>query len=209
LQGAAHGEVKQKREKADGKGTHVGKGQDGYIVGEAEAFVEERNEPDGESEEGSNGNADVDPVNERAVAIFATAGAEGLGDECFEADENTFAEKDEDDVNAGADADSGNGSSTVGKAADHHGVDNGHAHPADFGENEREGEVQSGTELGAKSGESEHGSVERVYWWMEVMPMGEERRGIAMTYGVAVGVTGEALTGGDRWAVRSIDRGEG
>jgi hypothetical protein len=44
----------------------------------------------------------------------------------------------------------------VGEAADEHGVFDGHADPTDFGEDERDGEVECGAKLGAKSGPGEH-----------------------------------------------------
>ena len=52
LESAANGEIKHEREKADGEGAHVGKGQDGNIVRETHSFKVKRNEPNGESEEG-------------------------------------------------------------------------------------------------------------------------------------------------------------
>jgi hypothetical protein len=79
-----------------------------------------------------------------------------LGDEGVEADEQALAEKDEYKEEAGTDADSGDGLGAVGKAADEHGVFDGHADPADFGEDERDGEVEGGAKFGAKSGPGEH-----------------------------------------------------
>src|SRR5229473_2026186 len=38
----------------------------------------------------------------------------------------------------------------------HHGIDDGHAHPAEFGEDQRNGEPQSGAKFGAKCLESNH-----------------------------------------------------
>jgi len=49
------------------------------------------------------------------------AGAEGLGDQGVEADEEAFTEKGEDDEDAGADADGTDGLGAIWKAADHHG----------------------------------------------------------------------------------------
>ena len=72
-------------------------------------------------------------------AVFGVARAEGLRDESVEADEEAFAEEGEYEEQAGTDADGGDGLGAVGKAADKHGVFDGHADPADFGEDERKG----------------------------------------------------------------------
>ena len=45
--------------------------------------------------------------------------------------------------------DGAHGGGGVGEAADHHGVDDAHAHPADLGEDEGEREAQHGAEFGA------------------------------------------------------------
>jgi hypothetical protein len=50
-------------------------------VGDAQALKVKREEPDWEGEEWSHGETEVDTVEEGAVAIFAAAGSEGLGDE--------------------------------------------------------------------------------------------------------------------------------
>jgi hypothetical protein len=92
-------------------------------------------------------------------AVFAAAGAEGLGDEGIEADEDALPEEGEDQKKAGADADGGDGLGAVGEPADHHGVHDGHADPTYFGEDEGEGQVESGAELGAQGGPGEHGGI--------------------------------------------------
>ena len=78
------------------------------------------------------------------MAVFALAGAEGLRDEGVETDKQAAAEEAEDVDEDAAEADGGDGYRAVGKTADHHGVDDGHGHPAEFGEDEREGQAQSG-----------------------------------------------------------------
>ena len=159
LEGAAKGEVEQKRNEAEGERTHVGAGEDGDVGGNAKSVEDIGEEPDGEEEEWRESEAEIDAVDEGVEAIFAAAGAEGLGNEGVEADEEAFAEEDEDEEEAGADADGGDGLGTVGKAANHHGVHDGHADPADFGEDERDGEVESGAKFGAQSGPGEHGGI--------------------------------------------------
>src|SRR6202789_4633334 len=43
-----------------------------------------------------------------------------------------------------AEADGADGFGAMGLAADHHGIDDGHGHPAEFGEDERDGQTQHG-----------------------------------------------------------------
>src|SRR5437879_2572611 len=90
------------------------------------------------------------------MTVFAAACAKGLRDESVQAHQKAATEEREDNENVGAEADSAHSSSAIGKAADHHGVHDSHAHPAEFGEDERNGEPQSGAELGAKCVECEH-----------------------------------------------------
>jgi len=133
LEGAANGEVEKEREKASAEGVHVGNGEDDDAGVDAHAMEVEREIPDGKEEKGKDRKAEVNAVDEGAVAVFAMAGTEGLGDEGVEADEKTLTEKGKDDEDAGADADGANGLGAVGEAADHHGVHDDHAHPADLG----------------------------------------------------------------------------
>ena len=75
------------------------------------------------------------------MAVFALSGAEGLRDQGVETDQQTFAEKRQHNKDVGAEADCAHGDGAVRKLADHHGVHDGHAHPAEFGEDERKREV--------------------------------------------------------------------
>ena len=162
LESATNSEVEEERDETGGKRTHVGSGEDGDGMGDAEAFEVKRNDPNGDGEEGSDGKAEIEAVDERAVAVFALASTEGLGHEGIEADEEAFAEEGEDDEEAGADADGADGFGAVGEAADHHGVHDDHAHPADFGEDERKGEAERGTEFVAEDGEEGHGGSKKI-----------------------------------------------
>ena len=162
LECATDSEVEKERNETGGKRAHVRSGEDGDGMGDAEAFEVKRNDPNGNGEEGSDGEAEINAVDERAVAVFALASAEGLGDEGVEADEEAFAEEGEDEEEAGADADGADGFGAVGETADHHGVDDDHAHPADFGEDERKGEAERGTEFVAEDGEEGHGRSKKI-----------------------------------------------
>ena len=128
---------------------------------DAETFEVIGNDPDGDSEEWSDRETEVDAVDEGGVAVFATTSAKGLGDEGVEADEKTFPKEGEDNEDAGGNADGANGFSGVGQAADHHSVDDNHGHPADFGEDERESEVKGGAKFATKDGDEGHGNLRR------------------------------------------------
>ena len=90
------------------------------------------------------------------MAVFAFAGAKGLRDEGVEADQESAAEKGQDVEQVGADADGADGAGAVRQVADHDGVHYAHAHPADFGKNQRQSEPDSGTKFVAKCLEGDH-----------------------------------------------------
>jgi len=156
LKGAANGEVEKEREEAGGESANVGSSEDGDVVGDAEALEIQGEEPNREGQERRNGEAEIDAVEKGAVAILAATRAEGLGDESVEANHEAFAEEGEYEEETGADADGADGLGAVREAADHHGVNDDHAHPADFGEDERKGEVQGWPEFGAEGAEKGH-----------------------------------------------------
>ena len=156
LQGATDCEVEKEGDESGGKSAHVGRCKDGDGVGDAEAFVIVGENPYRDGEKGSDGEAEVDAIEERGVAVFAMTCAERLGDEGVQADKDAFAKESEDDEQAGGDADGTNGFGAVREAADHHSVDDDHAHPADFGEDERESETKGGAELVAEDRHEGH-----------------------------------------------------
>ena len=162
LESAAQGEIEKERKHAGGECAHVGSGEDSNRKSDTEASEIVGKQPDRNREKGSDGQAKVDAVDEGSVAVFAAARSEGLGDQGVEADEEAFAEEGEHDEKTGGDADGPDGFGGVGKAADHHGIDEHHAHPADFGEDERKSEAQSGAEFAAEGGEEGHGGVKKI-----------------------------------------------
>jgi len=83
-----------------------------------------------------------------------------LRDERVQADEEALAEEGEDDEDTGRDADRTDGFCAVGETTDHHGVHDDHAHPADFGEDERKSKAESRAEFGAEDGKEGHGIKE-------------------------------------------------
>ena len=86
LEGAAYREIEEQRKHADGEGAHVGKSQGSDFGVNTHAAKIEREIPNGEGEDRGECETEVDAIDEGAVAIFAMAGAEGLGDEGVEAD---------------------------------------------------------------------------------------------------------------------------
>ena len=90
------------------------------------------------------------------MAIFALACSKGLRHKRVQTDEKSTAEESQHMNENASQADGSDGRGAVGKPANHHGVDDGHAHPAEFGENERNRELQGGAEFGAKCLESDH-----------------------------------------------------
>ena len=130
-------------------------------MGDAEALVITGNDPDRDGQEGSKGEAQVDTVDEGAVAVLAVTGTESLRNEGVQTDEEAFAKEGEDDEDAGTDADGTDGFGTVGETANHHGIDDYHAHPADFREDERKGEMKGGAEFVAEDAEEGHGNLRR------------------------------------------------
>ncbi len=96
LEGAAKGEVKKQGQEAEGERVHVRAGEDGDVWGDAEEREKAGEEPDGNDQEWQENQAEIDAVDEGVIAVDALAGAESLGDEGIEADEEAFTEEDED-----------------------------------------------------------------------------------------------------------------
>ncbi len=159
MKGTAEGEIEKKRHEADGEGVHVGRGEQGHLRGNSKAEKEAGKQKGRDKQEGRKSETEVDAVHQGVVAVVRTAGAEGLGDEGVQADEESFAEKDEDEIEAGGNADGGDGLGAVSKAADHHGVLDGHGDPANLGQDKWESEIQRGSQLGAEGGPGEHWTV--------------------------------------------------
>src|SRR5258708_2288749 len=95
-------------------------------------------------------------MQKRTMAIFALACTESLGNKCVQANQKPSAKKRKDVNKDAPKANGGNGHSAVGEATDHHGIDDRHAHPPELGEDQRNGELQSGPEFGAKCLEVNH-----------------------------------------------------
>lgn len=142
LQAAAHGEVEEQGKEPPNESFGVGNGlrSDGRV--DTPAQEERREKPDGRRQQRRESDTEIDTVHERAMAIFALAGAEGLRDKRVQSEKKAFAKKGQDHEDGGAKTDGAHGYGGVGQASDHHGVDDGHAHPAEFGKDQRESEAE-------------------------------------------------------------------
>ncbi len=134
LQAAAQREIEKQRQKSDAEGFGVGNCEfDDAGIG-ADSLVEIAEHPDGNEQKRRERDAEIDAVDERAMAILAFAGAEGLRDEGIESEQNAEAKERDGDEDVRAESDGSDGSGAVGQASDHHGVHDGHAHPTELGE---------------------------------------------------------------------------
>jgi hypothetical protein len=113
--------------------------------------VQEKSRGDGEDgdEERGKSYGHDDAVEEPAIGFVLLFGAEGLGDEGVETEEDAAdaeTEGIEEDLSecGGAHGDGG-----VGEMAEHDGVDQRHGDPAKLAGDERQGEVNERWELGA------------------------------------------------------------
>src|SRR5580704_5158825 len=95
------------------------------------------------------------------MTVFPLACAKGLRDQSVQAQKQTAAEQGENDKDVRTQADGAHSGRTVGQMADHHGVHDGHAHPAEFGKDERNSQPQRGAKFGAKCLETDHGRTKR------------------------------------------------
>ena len=103
-------------------------------------------------EERAEGEGEDETVEEPAVGGGDFFGAEGLGDEGVEAEEDAAdaeGEGVEDDL---GECGGGHGDGGVREAADHAGVDDGHGHPAELAGDEGRGEPEERRELRADVG---------------------------------------------------------
>src|SRR5258708_40217207 len=91
------------------------------------------------------------------MTVVARARPEGLRNERVQSHEQAPTEQTQHDEQVAAQTDGAHAGRAVGESADHHGVHDGHAHPAELRENERNREPQRGTEFGAKCLKSNHG----------------------------------------------------
>src|SRR5260221_4110137 len=161
LDAAAHGEIEHERKEADSQRFHVGNREardHGIDMKRLQQWAEE---PDRGHEQRRHDHAEVNAVDQGAMAIFTLTGAESLGDQSVQANEQTAAEECHHVENAGADADRADGIGAVGQVADHYSVDDTHRHPANLSEDERQCQAQGRAHFGAEGLQAEHESLAR------------------------------------------------
>ncbi len=95
-------------------------------------------------------------MQKRTMAIFALACTESLRNKGVQANQKPSTKKRQHVNKNATQANGGDGHRAAGQAADHHGIHDRHAHPAELGENERDRQPQSGADLGAECVESNH-----------------------------------------------------
>jgi hypothetical protein len=110
---------------------------------EHDDWGEDDDEDEGEGEPGGEEKA----VEEPAVGLVEAACAVGLGEIGVEAEEDAGDAEGDGVVEDLAEGGGGDGERGVGHVSDHDGVDDAHGHPADFGEDERQGEREHRTNL--------------------------------------------------------------
>src|SRR5579883_1326759 len=164
LNAAADSEIEEQRKESEGQRLHVRHGEGGNGGVNTKTAEERAEKPKGCHEQRGHGDGEIGAINQRAMTIFALAGAEGLGNQGIESNEESAAEEGEHVEQIGADGDGANGAGALRKMADHDGIDDAHGHPADLGKDEREGEAHSWAQLAAKCSEADHGSE----WLLEV-----------------------------------------
>jgi hypothetical protein len=103
----------------------------------------EDDEYEGESETGG----EDETVEEPTVGLVEAAGTVGLREVGVEAEENAGDAEGDGVVEDLAEGGGGDGEGGVGHVSHHDGVDDAHGHPAEFGEDEREGEREHGPDL--------------------------------------------------------------
>src|SRR5437879_13752761 len=97
------------------------------------------------------------PWTRETMAILALPGSEGLRNKSVQSDEKSTAEKGQNVNQNATEADCGNGRRAVGQTPHHHRIHNGHTHPAEFGENEGNGQPQSRQAFGTERVEGSNG----------------------------------------------------
>ena len=94
-------------------------------------------------------------MDEPAIGWLALVGAEGLGDEAVEAEEDAGDAEAEGVVEMLGESRGAHGEGGVGQMAEHDGVDQGHGDPAELACDEREREAEQRREFAANEAESQ------------------------------------------------------
>ena len=156
LQVTAEGRVDEQRHRAPGERLEErrGLGQNGRMHAELaqRGITGKEQEHDQRAED----QAEVQSLNQPAVALLAPAGSESLRHQGVQAQEQPHAEDRHGEEERIAQADRADGNRT--EPADEDGIDDPHGHPAQLGQDHGAGQPEHGTKLGLQSlSEPAHG----------------------------------------------------
>ena len=147
LQVAAESEVE---EEGGGSPVECAQERDGSsenLVVDGQAEHEDRREGDQSHEKGGEEGGEDETVQEPAVGFIVATCSVGLGEVGVEAEKDAGDAEAEGVVEDLSESGGGYVWRRVGHVSDHHGVHDAHGHPAEFGEDEREGKGEDGTDL--------------------------------------------------------------
>ena len=145
LQVAAECGVEHQRKRAERDHLEVRLGEDGDLRVEAPRVNRDEGEPRHEHDGGRHEQREDHALMQPPHAVVEASGAGGAGDERIEAEHQPRAENHDRREHAAAHARCGNRCRP--EPSDHDRVDEAHAHPADFSEDNGAGETEEGTEL--------------------------------------------------------------
>lgn len=147
LQVAAEGEVEKKCRGAVVECAKKGdcSGEDGGVDGEAQH--QGRGEQDDDDEYHGEACGEDEAVEEPTIGFVEFTRTVGLGEIGVEAEEDAGDTEGHGVVENLAECGGGDSECRVGRVPDHHGIDDAHAHPADFREDERKREEKQGPDL--------------------------------------------------------------
>ncbi len=138
LHAAADSEIEEERQRPPRQSFRIGNCECDHVGRDVHGAKQRIEIPNGSHQQRRKGQAEIDAVQKRAMTVLALTGAERLRNQCVQPNQQSTSKHGEDVDENSAKAHGRDGHCAVWKAAHHHGVHDGHAHPADFGENERQ-----------------------------------------------------------------------
>ena len=99
------------------------------------------------------------------MAILNLAGAERLRNKSVQAEKKAASKQRKDDENIRAEADGAHGNRAVRQMANHYRVDDRHAHPAEFREDQRQRQTDGGSQFDAECFQVSSESVRGTEKW--------------------------------------------
>ena len=147
LQVAAEGEVKEENGCSPVECAEEGDGSGDDLMVDGKAEHEDGRDGDEAHEDCGEDGGEDEAVQEPAVGFVVAACSVGLGEVGVEREEDSGDAEAEGVVEDLSESRGGDGEGGVGHVSDHHGVHDAHRHPAEFGEDEREGKGEDGSDL--------------------------------------------------------------